>query len=101
MSRAIILWILVGVTGAAVLPWYALNDGLFSTGWMRAYPNAESGSALYQIAVLNRFWLLAPLAPLAAAFIVTVMRLVTAQTARLLMWLSIAGMVLMLLHQPV
>jgi iron(III) transport system permease protein len=98
MTRAIILWILVGVTGAAVLPWYALYDGLFSAGWLRAYPNAETGSALYQIAVANRFWLLAPLAPLAAAFVVAVMRLATAETAKLLMWLSIAGMALLLLQ---
>jgi iron(III) transport system permease protein len=98
MSRAIILWILVGVTGAAVLPWYALNDGLFSLGWVRAYPNAETGSALYQIAALGRFWLLAPIAPLAVAFVISVLRLPIAQTARLLMWLSIAGMVLMLLQ---
>jgi iron(III) transport system permease protein len=98
MSRAIILWILVGVIGAAVLPWYALNDGLFSLSWVRAYPNPETGSALYQIAALGRVWLLAPLAPLAAAFIVVVMRLPTAITARLLMWLSIVGMVLMVLQ---
>jgi iron(III) transport system permease protein len=98
MSRTITLWILVGVLGAAILPWYALNNGLFSTDWLRAYPSPETGSAIYQIVAAGRAWLLLPILPLLAAMALAVMQLPVVRTARILMWLSVAGMLLMLLQ---
>ena len=98
MPRAVSLWLLVGVVGAAILPWYALGDGLFSTGWLRAYPDAATGSALYQIVAAGRVWLLLPILPLLVVIGMLAMRLPVAQSARLLAWASIAGMALMLLQ---
>ncbi len=98
MPRAIMYWIFVGVFGAAVLPWYALGDGLFSTGWLRAYPNADTGPALYQIAMAGRVWLLLPFLPLIAIIALGMMRQPAGKSARLLALFAAAGMALMLLQ---
>ena len=34
MRRGLLLWLIVGWVGWAVLPWYALEDGLFDPGWI-------------------------------------------------------------------
>ncbi|MEQ1616491.1 MAG: iron ABC transporter permease [Hyphomicrobiaceae bacterium] len=98
MPRAVSLWLLVGVFGAAILPWYALGNGLFSADWLRAYPDAATGSAFYQIFAAGRVWLLLPILPLLAVIGMLAMRLPVAQSARLLALASIAGMALMLLQ---
>ena len=98
MPRAILCWTLIGVFGAAVLPWYTLGDGLFSIGWLGAYPNAETGSALYQIAVAGRAWLLWPMLPLLAILGLGVMRLPAGKSSQILVLLAIAGMTLMLMQ---
>jgi iron(III) transport system permease protein len=98
MPRAVTPWILIGLIGAAVLPWYALNNGLFDTGWLLAYPDAATGSALHQIVIGGRSWLLLAIMPLLAALSVAIMRPPVRTAARALMWLSIAGMALMLLQ---
>ena len=98
MPRAIMYWTLVGVFGAALLPWYALGDGLFSTGWLLAYPNADTGPALYQIAMAGRVWLLLPLLPLIAIIALGMMRQSVGKGARLLALFAVAGMALMLLQ---
>jgi iron(III) transport system permease protein len=98
MPRAIMFWSLIGAAGAVVLPWYALNDGLFSVGWLRAYPDAASGSALYQIAAAGRGWLLWPTLPLAAIIALSVLRLPPATSGRILGVFALVGMVAMLLQ---
>lgn len=52
-------WLLAGVVGYAVLPWYALDDGLLSTAWLRRYPlDPAMAPALLQGSVYGRPWLL-------------------------------------------
>ena len=34
MRRGLLLWLIVGWVGWAVLPWYALEDGLLDPGWI-------------------------------------------------------------------
>ncbi len=98
MPRIMLFWSLVGVVGVTILPWYAMNDGIFSTAWLRVYPNVDTGSALYQIAAAGRSWLLLPTLPLLAILGLGVMRLPVVKNARILAWLAIVGMALMLLQ---
>jgi iron(III) transport system permease protein len=98
MPRAVSFWLLIGIVGAAILPWYALGDGLFSIGWLRAYPDTATGSTVYQIGAGGRFWLLLPLLPLLFVMGLLALRLPAAKSARLLAWACIAGMALMLLQ---
>ena len=98
MPRAVMHWIVAGVIGAALLPWYALGNGIFTTEWIRAYPDAATGSAVYQIINAGRAWLLIALLPLLTILALVALRLSVQRTARLLMWCSIAGMALMLLQ---
>ena len=98
MPRAVTFWLLVGVTGVALLPWYALNNGLFSAEWLRAYPNADTGAAVYQIAAAGRSWLVLPILPLLGAVGLRAMQLPVATTAPLLKWLALFGIALMLLQ---
>jgi len=65
MPCTLVTWLLVGVVGVAVLPWYGL-DAYLSTGWLSQYPNLETGPALYQVIRGGRVWLILPLLPLLA-----------------------------------
>jgi len=39
MNKTIALWLIVGLVGFCVLPWYVLEDGLWSFEWLRdGYP---------------------------------------------------------------
>ena len=98
MPRAIMYWTLTGLAGAIFLPWYALSDGLFSIGWLKTYPNADTGPAVYQIAVAGRAWLVLALLPLVAIIGLGMMRVPAGRNARLLAALAIAGIALMLLQ---
>ena len=98
MSRTITHWVLVSVIATVILPWYALGEGLFSANWLRSYPDAETGSALYQIVCSGRAWLLLPCLPVLVILAIVAMRWQTNRMAPVLLWLSIAGMVFMLLQ---
>ncbi|HKX10745.1 MAG TPA: iron ABC transporter permease [Stellaceae bacterium] len=64
MTRASVLWLSLGGIAIALLPWYGLEgDGLLSSDWLRSYPDASTGPALYQIAAAGRSWLLLPVLP--------------------------------------
>ena len=64
MPRAVTFWLVLGGIAIAVLPWYGLEgDGLLALDWIRAYPSADTGPALYQIVAGGRPWLLLPALP--------------------------------------
>jgi iron(III) transport system permease protein len=98
MPRMILFWVLVGGAGVAVLPWYALADGLFAADWLRDYPSEATGPAIHQILATGRIWLLLPILPLMAAIGLLAARWPVARIARPLMLVGIAGIALMLLQ---
>ena len=65
MRRTAGLWLLIGLLGYALLPWYMVPGGFLSLGWL-AQPGEETRSALIW-AASSRPWLWLPLAGLAAA----------------------------------
>src|SRR3989441_751997 len=70
MDRAVFGWAAAGGIAYALLPWYAIEDGIFGFGWLSGYPTDRAGApALVQALLHGRLtllpvvvFLLAPLA---------------------------------------
>jgi iron(III) transport system permease protein len=95
MPNAVVTWLLVGVAGAVVFPWYGL-DAYFSGEWVTRYPRLDTGPALYHIVAEGRVWLILPLLPLLAIAALVVARGVAA--AQHLLAPAVLGIALLLLQ---
>ena len=85
------------VLALAVLPWYAIQDGFWSIGWLRGYPLADDAApALFLWLRGRNLWLL-PLALLGPAALLASLRGVAQDVrARLLTALGVAGLAYLL-----
>src|SRR6187397_92834 len=95
MPNAVVTWLLVGLAGVALLPWYGL-DRYFATDWLAQYPNLDTGPLLYQIVWGGRAWLILPLLPLLAVAALWYAR--PASAVRQLTRLAVLGIGLLLLQ---
>jgi len=68
IDKAAAVWIAVGFVGFCILPWYAIEDGFWSFGWLvDGYPlDSDYAPGLVQIFAGGRIWL-APVAVFLAA----------------------------------
>ena len=74
MARAPLLWPLAGLLAAVLLPWYALQDGLGTAGWIAGlWSSEDEASALAQVLVHGRPWLAPPLLALLACLVVSLL----------------------------
>ncbi len=64
----LIFWIIIGWAGFLILPWYVVEDGLFSFDWLYdGYPfDTDYAPAVFLITQGEKFWLAPLLAPLVA-----------------------------------
>ena len=64
----LIFWIIIGWAGFLVLPWYVVEDGLFSFDWLfDGYPfDTDYAPAVFLISQGEKLWLAPLLAPLVA-----------------------------------
>ncbi|MCB2001265.1 MAG: hypothetical protein KDH18_05430, partial [Rhodoferax sp.] len=85
------------VLAVAVLPWYAIQDGFWSTGWLRDYPlSGDAAPALFLWLQGRNLWLL-PVGVLALIALLAGLRGASqAVQARLLMVLGLLGIAYML-----
>ena len=60
-----------GWLGFVLLPWYMLEDGLWSFSWLASYPDPDTAPALVQGLVHGRWWLLPPVVALIAPLLVS------------------------------
>jgi iron(III) transport system permease protein len=90
-------WLLAGLIGIAVLPWYGL-DSYIAIDWLARYPDLETGPALYQITRGGRTWLVLPLLPLIGMAGLMLWCRRTAATVKGLPGLALLGIVLFLLQ---
>jgi iron(III) transport system permease protein len=67
MTKAARLWLLLGLGSLVLLPWYGIEDGPPAIGWLRHFPDATTGPALYQQLVVGRWWLAIGTLPILAA----------------------------------
>ena len=64
--RPLLLWLAVGAVGFLLVPWYALQESVFTFGWAPHFTAKDAAPALLQILVHGKGWL-APLGLLLAA----------------------------------
>ncbi len=57
MRRTTSLWLLIGLTGYAVLPWYMLRRDFWSFRWLADFGEPASAPALFLVLNFERFWL--------------------------------------------
>src|SRR5687767_15520884 len=71
-DRTLLALLIAGAVGLILLPWYAIESGFWSFGWLASYSDASSAPALLQAALHDRSWLwplfLALALPLPALF---------------------------------
>lgn len=72
MNRVVILWLLVGVAGFCLLPWYVLDEGLWSFEWLfNGYPfDTDYAPALFLLLQGEKHWLSPLMLPLLAPLLV-------------------------------
>ena len=97
MPKPITTWLLAGLIGIAVLPWYGL-DSYMAIDWLARYPDVETGPALYQIIRGGRTWLVLPLLPLIGVAALMLWSGRTAAAVRRLPGLALLGIVIFLLQ---
>lgn len=93
MQRTAGLWLLIGLAGYALLPWYMIEGGFWSFGWLVSLWGADA-SGLFA-AITGRGWLFGPLVGFALAGAVLLRRLSQIGTARGLVVAGGVGLALM------
>ena len=59
IDRNVLAWAAVGAAAFLVLPWYAIEDGVFTVTWLARYPGDPAvAPAVVQALVHHRLWLL-------------------------------------------
>lgn len=96
MRKTIALWLLAGLVGFCVLPWYSVESGFWSFSWLfTEFLSEDTSPALFQILLHGRWWFV----PLGLAFLAawTTYLVTTHDRSRsqALVVLSITGLVLL------
>jgi iron(III) transport system permease protein len=99
-DRAVVGWLIAGWIGYAILPWYAIDDGFWSLGWLQGgYPlDDDYAPALLQVLLYGRWWV-APIAlPLLAPLGLAGRRRADPAFALILIAAGVAGLAAVLLQ---
>lgn len=92
MTRRVRTLVGLGLFGFAILPWYAIEEGLFSTEWLVDYPlDRELAPALLQALLHGRLWLLPVLPALVAPLFSARPRVLVASGLAGLAWVVAQG----------
>jgi iron(III) transport system permease protein len=100
LERTVVLWLVVGWIGYAILPWYGVDDGFWSFQWLLdGYPlDDEAAPALLQALFFGKWWL-APIAlPLLAPLALIGRRRSDPAFANMLIAIGVAGLGYVLLQ---
>ncbi|RED18006.1 ABC transporter permease [Pontivivens insulae] len=91
MRQTIALWLLAGLAGCTLLPWYMTSGGFWSFEWVG---DGTPDSALTQIVQVGRWWLIAPILAMLTVAIVQFGVVEPVRRAKLSLWIASAGLVL-------
>src|SRR3954466_8268090 len=58
--RALLVWLAIGAGGFLALPWYMLQDSVWSLQWLLHFASKEAAPAWLQAALFGRAWLVVP-----------------------------------------
>ncbi|MBN9490038.1 MAG: iron ABC transporter permease [Alphaproteobacteria bacterium] len=93
--RAPLVWSAAGLLAAALLPWYALEDGLASGDWLSGlWSSKDYASGVAQAIEHGRWWLAPALLVLVACLVVSFAPLAQRRRGALLVATSCIGLVL-------
>ena len=95
MNRAALAWSAAGLLAALLLPWYSLQEGLDSAGWLAGLWSSEDyASGVAQALVHGRWWLVPVLLTLAAAVALSLPPMKRDRRGTLLVLVAAIGLVL-------
>lgn len=89
MKRSALVWLVAGVVGFALLPWYLVDGGSISLDMFKGWPSGASGSALF-LGLSECPWLLPILLGFLVAFVPVVRRVVN--PGAWLIWAGAGGL---------
>lgn len=93
-TRAPVVWSIAGLLAVALLPWYALQEGLDSGAWLGGLWSSEDyANGLAQIVEHGRWWLAPTLLTLVASLVVGLWPMTRENRGRWLLGLNAAGLV--------
>lgn len=96
VNRPILICIALGLLGFALLPWYALPDGLLSLpGWGALIGGHDTATGFAQVLFQQRPWIIAPAVVLALTGL-TVFQPATRRQGAIVLCLSALGLLLLL-----
>jgi iron(III) transport system permease protein len=55
--QAFVAWLVLGIVGFALVPWYSLQDSVFGIAWLKQFAGKEAAPALLQALSHGRAWL--------------------------------------------
>src|SRR4051812_40179735 len=95
MNRAALAWSAAGLLAALLLPWYSLQEGLDSAGWLAGLWSSEDyASGIAQVLVHGRWWLAPGLLALVAAAALSLPPMTRERRGTLLVVVARAGLLL-------
>jgi iron(III) transport system permease protein len=95
MNRAALAWSAAGLLAALLLPWYSLQEGLDSAGWLAGLWSSEDyASGVAQALMHGRWWLAPVLLTLAAAVALSLPPMKRDRRGTLLVLVAAIGLVL-------
>ncbi|MCF6344705.1 MAG: iron ABC transporter permease [Devosiaceae bacterium] len=95
MKKTAIIWQIIGLLGALLFPWYMVQGGFFSFGWVGGiFSDPENASAFAQGLLHQKWWLITSLLPLVGTALALLFIKNTKLLAKFLVMISIAGLVL-------
>lgn len=94
-NRVGLVWATIGLLSFVLLPWYAVEDGLFSFAWLTDgyIGDRDYAPALFQGLLHAKWWLLPLILPLVGALLAG-----WRQDAKLQVWSGLGGLALFLLQ---
>ena len=94
MTRTISLWLVAGLFGYCLLPWYMVGGGFWAFGWVSGIMSGDTGSALALVLGDGRLWLAAPIIAFVLVAATLVLVASPVKKARITVGIAILGLVL-------
>ena len=95
MNRAALAWSAAGLLAALLLPWYSLQEGLDSAGWLSGLWSSEDyASGIAQALAHGKWWLAPALLTLTAGFMLSLPPMTRERRGTLLVFVAAIGLLL-------
>ncbi|MCV0425070.1 MAG: iron ABC transporter permease [Roseibium sp.] len=93
MARTLGIWLIVGLVGACLVPWYLTNGGLLSLNWIGGSGTPENNPILLLALIHGKLWLLPVVAGFPIIATLLVLRITPAKRAKLISIIALSVLV--------